>query len=63
MENRENIFSAMSVVNSELNSAIAYISKFWQSMIVLKVGNISELIHSFRSANGGLGIILYPLFN
>jgi len=32
-------------------------------MIVLKVSNISELMHSFRSANGSLGIISYPLFN
>lgn len=32
-------------------------------MIVLKVSNTSELVHSFRSANGGLGIVPYPLFN
>ena len=32
-------------------------------MIVLKISNISELMHSFRSANGSPGVIPYPLFN
>jgi len=32
-------------------------------MIVLKVCNVSEPIHSFTGANGGLRILLYPLFN
>jgi len=32
-------------------------------MIVLKVGNVSELMHSLGSADGSLGIIQNPLFN
>jgi len=32
-------------------------------MIVLKVGDVSEVMHSLRSANGSLGIVQNPLFN
>lgn len=38
-----------------------YLSKLYQAVVVLEVGNILELINSIKSANGGFRMLLYPI--